>query len=123
MASITDHKDGRFSIQFVGVDRVRRTVRLGKVTKDYAESFKGHVTHLLQAQITDEPLRRRTAEWVADLKEPIYKKLTRAGLLAGKRALMPSTSSKATARRRSAIAAGGTATSGRSSSASLSERG
>jgi len=37
MASITKQPNGRRTIQFVGPDRKRRSIRLGKVSQRYAE--------------------------------------------------------------------------------------
>ena len=52
MASISKEPGGRRTIQFVGGDGKRRSIRLGKVSQRLAESVQVRVEHLAAAQVT-----------------------------------------------------------------------
>ena len=67
MASITREKNGRRTIQFVGPDGKRRSIRLGKVSQRTAETTRVKVEHLVEAAVTGYALDAETARWVATL--------------------------------------------------------
>ena len=83
MASIThDKKTGRRTIQFVGADRRRRSIRLGKVSKRHADAVKSHVEHLVSSSVTLGAVERRTLDWLAALDTELADKLAAVGLTA-----------------------------------------
>lgn len=88
MASITKESNGRKTIQFVGTDNKRRSIRLGKVSQRVAEAVKMRVEHLLAAKVTGHPLDADTARWVAELPDDLEDKLVRVGLITA-RAVQP----------------------------------
>ncbi len=81
MASITREANGRRTIQFVGSDGKRRSIRLGKVSQRLAESVQVRVEHLAAAQVTGGALDGETARWVADLDTRLADKLAAVGLV------------------------------------------
>lgn len=82
MASISKQANGRRAIQFVGPDRKRRTIRLGKISQRNAESVKVRVERLAAAASTGHPVDDDTARWVAGLDEVLHAKLAKVGLVA-----------------------------------------
>jgi len=83
MASIS-YSDGRAMIQFIDVDQKRRSVRLGAVPKRTAEAIKLRVEALLNAKITNTPVDRDTANWLAGIGADLADKLAKAGLMAAR---------------------------------------
>ena len=81
MASISRDPNGRRTIQFVGSDGKRRSIRLGKVSQRLAESVQVRVEHLAAAQATGGALDGETARWVADLDAQLADKLAAVGLI------------------------------------------
>ena len=61
-------------------DGVRKTVRLGKITKKSAESFKGWLERLLAAKLTNGSIDGETATWLAKLSSVMYDRLVAVGL-------------------------------------------
>jgi integrase len=82
MASITRESNGRKTIQFVGPDGKRRSLRLGKCGIKAAEGFKVHVEQLVAAKITGHALQADTAHWLAEREDTILDKLAAVGLVA-----------------------------------------
>ncbi len=82
MASISNDPGGRRRILFVDPAGERRTIRLGKASQRSAESYKGRVEQLLEAQILNRPMDSDLAEWVAGLHPRIAKKFAKVGLIA-----------------------------------------
>jgi len=82
MASISREKNGRRTIQFVGPDKKRRSVRLGKVPQKTAEAVKIKIEHLVAAAISGHALDSETAQWVRNLDTALADKLANAGLIA-----------------------------------------
>ena len=81
MASVShDRKTGRRTVQFVGTDGKRRSIRLGKVTKRQAESAKGYIEDLVACLTTGTAPKNATAEWLANLPDVIRRRVERAGL-------------------------------------------
>jgi len=84
MASITNEPNGRRTIQFVGADGKRRSIRLGKVSKRIAAAVKVKVEHLVTAVLTGHPVDDDTVRWVANLDDRLAEKLARVGLIAAR---------------------------------------
>jgi len=81
MASISCDKQGRRTIQFVGADRRRRSIRLGKISKKGADDVKRHIEALNASKIAQQPVDEPTARWVADLDGVLVDKLASVGLV------------------------------------------
>ena len=82
MASITREPNGRRTIQFVGSDGRRRSIRLGKCSQRLAETVQVKVEHLAAAQSTGGAMDGETARWVAELDSVLADKLAAVGLIA-----------------------------------------
>jgi integrase len=82
LASISEQPDGRRTIQFVGADGKRRSLRLGKVPRRSAEGIKRYVEMLNAAKISKQPIDGETAAWVAGISDWLANKLARVGLIA-----------------------------------------
>lgn len=82
MASISAAANGFRTIQFVGSDRKRRTLRLGKVSQRQAEGVRVRVEHLVSASITRSAPDAETARWVASLDDAMHAKMAAVGLIA-----------------------------------------
>jgi integrase len=81
MASVANDPNGRKRVQFMLSDGERKTIRLGKCDRKYAEKIAGHVEDLLAAKIGAQSLAPRTASWLADIDEVIREKLVAVGLV------------------------------------------
>ncbi len=81
MASITTRSNGLTFIQFVG-DGKRHTVSLGRVSRDYALTFKANVEALDVARTHGQPIHAVQAGWLSTLPDAIHAKLSAAGLVA-----------------------------------------
>lgn len=81
MASITREKNGRRTIQFVGADGKRRSVRLGKVPMRVAEAVKIRIEHLNAASIHGHAIDDETARWLVGLDDSLADKLASVGLI------------------------------------------
>ena len=86
MASINRESNGRRTIQFVGSDGKRRSIRLGKVPQRMAEAVKVLVEHLTAAQFSGGALEPETARKVAELDDALHKRLAAVGLLKSREA-------------------------------------
>jgi integrase len=80
MASISNDGGGLRRIQFMGSDGTRRTIRLGKVSAQQANSFKVKLEALIGAAITGGGVSDEVSRWLADLDDATYGKLTAVGL-------------------------------------------
>ena len=80
MASII-RTNGRRIIQFVGSDRKRKTIRLGRMPQRAAEAVKVRVENLVDASITGHVPDSDTARWVANLDDELTRKLANVGLI------------------------------------------
>ncbi len=83
MASISTESNGRRTIQFVGKDRKRKSVRLGKCSLRQAEGVKERVEALNAAKISGQAVDSETARWLmtkVDVK--LAEKLAKVGLIA-----------------------------------------
>ncbi|MCI0675725.1 MAG: tyrosine-type recombinase/integrase [Phycisphaerales bacterium] len=81
MASITSESNGRKTIQFVGSDDKRRSIRLGKVSMKQAEAVKVKVEDLEAAVLTGAALSRETAQWLTEVDDDLRDKLAAVGLV------------------------------------------
>ena len=81
VASISKGTGGYRTIQFVGGDGKRRSIRLGKVSQRQAEAVKLRVESLNAALISKCPLDGDTAAWVADVGDDLAAKLAAVGLI------------------------------------------
>ncbi|QDU50274.1 tyrosine-type recombinase/integrase [Gimesia panareensis] len=81
MASICKRPNGRKSIQFIGPDQKRKTLRLGKVPMKTAEGVKMRVESLLAHRITKHALDRATAQWLSEVEPELLKRLVNVGLV------------------------------------------
>src|SRR5262249_41363707 len=81
MASISKSPNGCRTIQFVGGDGRRRSLRLGKVSQRQAEAIKFRVEALNAALISKVPLDGDTAAWVAEIGDELAAKLAAVGLI------------------------------------------
>ncbi len=86
MASISREPNGRRTIQFVGGDGKRRSIRLGKCSQRLAETVQVKVEHLAAAQTTGGALDGETARWMADLDDALHARLAAVGLLEPRKA-------------------------------------
>lgn len=85
MASISaDKNNGHRTIQFVGADKRRRSIRLGKVSQRQAEAVKFRVEALLSSLLAGVPLDADTSAWVAGIGDDLRDKLAKAGLVAAR---------------------------------------
>jgi hypothetical protein len=69
------------TIQFVGADGKRRSIRLGKVNKKQAESAKLHIEELIACKTTCTAPKPTTTEWIIGLPDTIRRRLEHAGLI------------------------------------------
>lgn len=82
MASVVSDPNGRKRLQFIGMDGMRRAIRLGKSTLRQAEAVKFRVEQLVLASsgatgIVDDD----TIRWLAGLDDTMYAKLAAVGLV------------------------------------------
>lgn len=82
MASITQEANGRRTVQFVGMDGKRRSIRLGIVTQRAAESVRFRVEMILSAQLSGHAPDDETSRWIAGLDQTMSEKLAAVGLTA-----------------------------------------
>lgn len=80
MASISKDATGNRSIQSVGNDRKRRTIRLGKCSLRQAEAVKVHVERLVHAIITGHPVDPETSRWLVSIDAKLADRLAAVGL-------------------------------------------
>ena len=81
MASVSKDKNGNVTIQFVGGDKKRRSIRLGKVSQKVANEVKLKVENLNAILVAKLPMDADTARWVAAIGDDLHAKLSAVGLL------------------------------------------
>lgn len=84
MASITHQPNGRRTIQFVGPDGRRYSLRLGKVNKQAAESTRVRVERLLAARKLGETLDAETKTWLKRIDRTLEDRLVKVKLIDGR---------------------------------------
>lgn len=80
MASLEREPNGTWRVRFVGRDGKRHAIRLGKVAKRQADTFKIYVESLEAAAITGQAPDRKTALWLAGLPDKMHDRIARAKL-------------------------------------------
>ena len=75
MASISHDGNGTRRILFFNTANERKAIRLGKVTKRDAESFKGKLESLLSAKLMGNSPDRETSLWLSELSDDLHAKL------------------------------------------------
>ena len=75
MASISHDGNGSRRILFFNKANERKAIRLGKVTKRDAESFKGKLESLLSAKLMGNSPDRETSLWLSTLDDDLHAKL------------------------------------------------
>jgi integrase len=81
MASIAREANGRKTIQFIGADGKRRSLRLGKCAIKTAEAVKVQIEQLVAASILGHAVPMETAHWLADRDEVMIDKLAAVFLI------------------------------------------
>jgi len=81
MASISKDPSGNRTIQYIGADGKRRSIRLGKVSAKTADSWKLRIEYLANAVASRLPLDPETATWLRDIGEVLAAKLAKVGLI------------------------------------------
>ena len=80
MASISSDSNGNRTIQFIGTDGKRRSIRLGKIHMADARDFKRNIEAIHVAGLQGKPLQREQAEWLSRLEDVLYKRIVAVGL-------------------------------------------
>ena len=70
----------RRTVQFIGADGKRRSIRLGRVDKRQAESARGFLENLAAARVSGRVPDPATAQWVSALPPAVHKRLVQADL-------------------------------------------
>ncbi len=86
MASLNKEPNGNYTVQLVGSDGKRRSLRLGKVPKKSADSIKLRVESLHACAVAGLPWDADLASWVASLGEDLAAKLAGLGLMPARQA-------------------------------------
>lgn len=81
MASITREPNGGYQIQFVGVDKRRRSVRLGTVKPKMVELVKLRIEQVVANQKAGVLYDADLTQWLNGLADRLHDKLARVGLV------------------------------------------
>lgn len=81
MASISRQANGRRTIQFVGADGRRRSLRLGKVSQRDADAIKTKVEAILSARLSGQALDAETSRWLGIVDPVIQDRMAQVGLI------------------------------------------
>jgi integrase len=81
MASITRESNGRKTIQFIGTDKKRRSLRLGKASLEYARTIKNHVESIMAAKRKAVSISAETADWLGKVDDEFHEQLDGVGLV------------------------------------------
>lgn len=84
MASISTGANGTRTVQFVGKDRKRRSIRLGKVPMKTAEEVCRRVEYILAAAVSGTAPDGDTAKWLASIGDELHARLAAVGLVASR---------------------------------------
>lgn len=82
MASISTDPSGARSIQFIGNDGKRRTIRLGKLSLKSANEVRGKVEYLASAAAASCVIDNQTATWLGEIGDVLHSRLAKVGLVA-----------------------------------------
>jgi integrase len=81
MATIRKRPNGTLELRYVDADGSRRSLYLPqKTTKLLAETVAAKVDHIVNRLVTGSEPDRNVAQWLADLPDTLYSKLSKAGL-------------------------------------------
>jgi integrase len=81
MATIRKRPNGTTELRYVDAHGDRRSLYLPqKTTKLLAETVAAKVDHIINRKVTGSEPDRAVAQWLADLPDTLYSKLTKAGL-------------------------------------------
>ncbi len=84
MASLRFETNGKregWRLQLYGVDKRKKSIWLGELTKKQAESWQSQVEHLISSRASGSAMKAYTAAWLGDLPERYLSKLIAAGLV------------------------------------------
>ena len=81
MASLSTEAGGNRRVQFTALDRRRKAVRLGKVSRDVAERVREMIGRLNAAVRAGDPPDEEVAAWVDGLDDAVHAKLAATGLV------------------------------------------
>ncbi len=87
VASLSKDKNGNYTVQVVGGDGKRRSVRLGKINKKLATEIRLKTEHLNSLAIMNLPIDGETSAWVARIGDDLAAKLHAAKLIAPRSSL------------------------------------
>src|SRR5437868_485426 len=80
MASLSSDPNGNRTIQFTGADRLRRSIRLGKVNLKTAREIKTKIDNLVAAKLAGHVVDDETNRWLAGISDALSDKLAAVGL-------------------------------------------
>lgn len=86
MASISSDRNGNRTIQFVGNDGKRRSVRLGGMPIKSANEIKLRIEALVAAKFSALPVDAATASWLREIGDSLQGKLAGVGLVSPRQA-------------------------------------
>lgn len=81
MASLSRQANGRRTVQFIGADGKRRSIRLGKMGQRQADAVKVRIEQLVAAKVAGHPIDDDTARWLSSVDDVLLQKLANAGLV------------------------------------------
>jgi integrase len=85
MASVLNLPNGRRAVQFFAPDGERRTIRLGKLSKDAAAEFGRSVDVLVDAKNAGQQAPRKVLEWAKGLSDDLTDRLAKFGVIEPRR--------------------------------------
>ena len=77
MASVLNLPNGRRAVQFFAPDGERRTIRLGKLSKEAAAMCGRHIDVLVAAKDANQQAPKDTLRWLTDLSDELADRLAR----------------------------------------------
>jgi hypothetical protein len=86
MASASRDKQGNAVIQFIGADKKRRSIRVGKISDARVEIIRQRGGLLVVAEKHGHALDGEVAAWLAKMGDDLHAKLAGVGLVAARRA-------------------------------------
>ncbi len=81
MASLANDPNGRRRILFAGSDGIRKTIRLGKISKRQAETVKLRVEDLVAAKLSGGSPSDETSRWLAAIDNALVNKMAAVDLV------------------------------------------
>lgn len=94
MASVVTTKSGREKglkrISFIGLDKRRREIRVGRISNTQAQLICHHIEAIIRSLRYGVQLEKETDEWIKSLPNEFYRKLAHVGLTLPRAADTPS---------------------------------